>query len=60
MLAHYLLGLPQMARLLPSLLPLLGLELDLQLPATPPPSSGIEHLWLLSVPFTLLAMTAVR
>ena len=49
-----------MARLLPSLLPLLGLELQLQLPATPPPSSCIEHLWLLSVPFTLLAMTAVR
>ena len=30
------------------------------LPPTPPPSSFIEYFWLLSLPFTLLAMSAIR
>ena len=59
-LTHYLLGACHLARLLPSLIKMTGVQLDLPLSATPPPTSFIEYLWLLSIPFTLLAMSAVR
>jgi len=57
---HYLLGAAHLARLLPSLVNLSGVDIDMPLPPTPPPSSFLEFLWLLSIPFTLLATTAVR
>ena len=59
-LAHYVLGAAHLARLLPSLFRIVGTDLVLPLPPTPLPSSFIEYLWLLSLPFMLIAMTAIR
>ena len=57
---HYVLGAAHLARLMPSLIKLLNLDIVMPLPPTPPPSSFIEYLWLLSLPFMLLAMSAIR
>ena len=56
---HYLLGAAHLVRLLPSLIPLMGVSVILPLPPTPLPSP-VEYAWLLSLPFTLLAMSACR
>eukprot|EP00092_Neocalanus_flemingeri_P039316 GFUD01042803.1.p1 GENE.GFUD01042803.1~~GFUD01042803.1.p1 ORF type:complete len:190 (+),score=55.34 GFUD01042803.1:41-610(+) len=56
---HYLLGAAHLVRLLPSLMTLLGVSVILPLPPTPLPSL-VEYAWLLSLPFTLLAMSACR
>jgi len=56
---HYLLGAVHLARLLPSLLTVLGVTLKLPLPETPTPALQ-EYFWLFSLPFTLLALSACR
>ena len=56
---HFLVGSVHLARLLPSLLSLLGSTGSLPLPPTPAPSP-LEYLWLLSLPSTLLALAACR
>ena len=56
---HLLLGVVHLVRLLPSLLPLLGISVSLPLPTTPHPSP-IEYAWLVSLPFTMLAMSACK
>ena len=57
---HYILGAAHLARLLPSLITILRINIVSPLPPSPPPASFLEFLWLLSLPFMLLAMTAIR
>ena len=57
---HYLLGAAHLARLVPHLVKYLGVDLEMPLPPTPAPNSFVEYFWLLSLPFTLLAMMAAR
>ena len=57
---HYLLGAAHLARLMPHLTKYLGVDLGLSLPPTTAPNSFIEYFWVLSLPFTLLAMMATR
>jgi len=56
---HYVVGLGHLIRLLPSLITALGLSLALPLPQTPEPAIQ-EYLWLLSLPMTMLALSACR
>merc|ERR1712154_514100 len=56
---HLLLGVLHLVRLLPSLLPLLGVSASLPLPSLPTPSP-IEYAWLVSLPFALLALNACK
>ena len=55
---HYLLGAAHLARLVPHLVKYLGVDLEMPLPPTP--NSFVEYFWLLSLPFTLMAMMAAR
>ena len=57
---HYLLGAAHLARLVPHLVKYLGVDLEMPLPPTPAPNSFVEYFWLLSLPFTLMAMMAAR
>ena len=57
---HYLLGAAHLVRLVPHLVKYLGVDLEMPLPPTPAPSSFVEYFWLLSLPFTLMAMMAAR
>lgn len=59
MVTHYLLGFGHLARLIPSLLDMLGLTVSLPLPRTPLPGLQ-EYAWLVSLPSTLLAVSACR
>ena len=59
---HLLLGLLHNARLLPALLPRLGLPLP-ALPAAVsalPPPADTEYAWLLSLPFVFMALSACK
>eukprot|EP00090_Calanus_glacialis_P039073 TRINITY_DN6804_c0_g1_i2.p1 TRINITY_DN6804_c0_g1~~TRINITY_DN6804_c0_g1_i2.p1 ORF type:complete len:190 (+),score=62.08 TRINITY_DN6804_c0_g1_i2:53-622(+) len=56
---HLLLGVVHLVRLLPSILPLLGISAQLPLPTLPIPSP-IEYAWLASLPFALLALNACK
>ena len=56
---HYLVGGLHLARLLPSLFYLLDIPANLPLPSAPL-AQPQEFLWLLSLPFTLLARSAIN
>ena len=56
---HLLLGVIHLVRLLPSLLPLLGVSAALPLPTFPTPSP-LEYFWLVSLPFALMALNACK
>ena len=56
---HYLVGGLHLARLLPSLFYLLDIPANLPLPPAPL-AQPQEFLWLLSLPFTLLARSAIN
>ena len=56
---HYLVGSLHLARLLPSLFYLLDIPANLPLPPAPLAQSQ-EFLWVLSLPFTLLARSAIN
>jgi len=56
---HYLVGSLHLARLLPSLFYLLDIPANLPLPPAPL-AQPQEFIWVLSLPFTLLARTAIN